>query len=171
MGCHTYFYIPANIDYNEFMYKFNSVLNECIKTKNLLKQTKLVSIGKSNKKYTKLLDIKEEGEYSLEFEKEYKRKLALFFRLKRIIKKGLCKKAVLNRLGYCFYNNTIYELCEFCDLFRVTGYPDITLTSYEETINFIDSYGLDLNKKHDVDYNKLKQFFIDYPTGIINFTQ
>lgn len=169
MGCHTYFYIPTDIEYKNIIYEFNKELNYSIETIKFIKKAKLVSIGKSNKKYINILDNKEDGNYSLDFEKEYQRKLKLFFRLKRVVKKGLCKKAVLNRLGYAFHNNLIYDLCDVYDLFRVSGYPDVTLSSYKETIDFIDTYGLDLNKKSFVDYSKLEEFFSNNLTGIIKF--
>ena len=69
-----------------------------------------------------------------------------------------------------FYRNMEYlnkQLdCEFHNLFRTSCFEDVILTSYEETVKYIEDNNCET---FDYTYDKLKEFFEKYPNGVIEF--
>ena len=98
--------------------------------------------------------------------------LAVFKRQYRMVENNYCQKAIWNHQPDNvseYINNVFYVNSEYHDVFRVMGYPDDTLYSYEECLEFIDNY----NKKHNTNISvfkeRLKEFWDKYPNGIIKF--
>lgn len=98
--------------------------------------------------------------------------LAVFKKQYRMVENNYCQKAIWNHQPENvseYINNVYYVNSEYHDVFRVTGYPNDTLYSYQECLEFIDNY----NKKHNINIpvfkERLKEFWDKYPDGIIKF--
>lgn len=63
------------------------------------------------------------------------------------------------------FENTVLD-CEYHDLFRIGGYPETLLHSYDETIKFIKENDC---KTYDYTNEKIKEFWNKYPNGVIDF--
>lgn len=116
----------------------------------------------------------EEGEFSIdEVDADYRR---LCTEYDRIINGGDLNDSDIEyyssktKIINLFKRNGIYykEVGQFYDAFRVLDYPEITLTSYDETIAYIESRKESVYTD-DFTFDKLKQFFNEYPDGIISF--
>ena len=93
-----------------------------------------------------------EYKYIKEFDKES---------IEDFLDKKFNKICIYNRFNGDYYINIDYP-----NLFRVGGYPDIVLRSYEETIKYINVYKAEITNENK---QKLKEFWKKYPDGIIEF--
>jgi hypothetical protein len=66
--------------------------------------------------------------------------------------------------GKGFYVDTDYH-----DLFRIYGYPEDKLFSLKETLDFITKYEKENDVKVEVEMNLLKEFWDEFPDGMIDF--
>ncbi|BBI90470.1 hypothetical protein HYO65_gp078 [Tenacibaculum phage PTm1] len=98
--------------------------------------------------------------------------LKLFERQLRMIEAGYCKEAVLNKFaefsdGVYKIENILYKTLDgIHDVFRVGGYPSDILRDYEQVLTFCKGRSVDLTAEQR---ETLKQFYKDYPSGIITF--
>ena len=158
MGCHTWFYRKSDLSIERVR------LNWLERNAEIIKECEKALIDPldyfSNYKLTK-----SQVEWYL---KIYKRQ-------RRMVEKGLCNCAVMNNQpfhslylkGHGFY---IEEGTH--DLFRIGGYPEIYLFSYQETIDFIKQY--EITEKMKVKFcengkKRLKEFWSKNKDGMICF--
>lgn len=101
----------------------------------------------------------------------------------QIIEKGLCKKAVCNTynsnfgLTYYIENKGFYTSYDSLphDMFRLGGYPEDNLFSYEETIKFIEEHKDEIYYYHqnkvtgETFEEALQRFWLENPDGMIQF--
>lgn len=69
------------------------------------------------------------------------------------------------------HNNALYSEkdVKYHDVFRKYGYPDDVLTSYEETIAYIEDPENEVMNIQPNYKEQLKQFWNEFPDGIITF--
>jgi hypothetical protein len=99
----------------------------------------------------------------------------------RWITRGSCNviNDLVSHYGYEIIDNKVYQDLSFegipekefeHDAFRVSGYPDIILKSYKQTLKWIEK---NKEKNHiSIDKNgnkRLKKFWEKYPKGLITF--
>jgi cobalamin biosynthesis Mg chelatase CobN len=70
-----------------------------------------------------------------------------------------------------FHNNALYvtDGVRYHDLFRRLDYPDDVITSYEDAIKYIENPNNEVVQVVDNCYDLLKQFWTEFPDGIIAF--
>lgn len=117
-----------------------------------------------------------------------KKQIRISKRKIRMVKKGLCRLAVCNNQeDLTFANGKFYthDDVPFHDIFRIGGYPEDKLFSYEETVYFIERNkdgiyswlgwidGVNTFGNYDNMIEtwkiKLKEYWDTYPTGMISF--
>lgn len=167
MGCHTWFYKPIKIEYEIAKKQFLELSTETI--------------------------VALKAGYTLNCEYSAEQLINIYSRQQRMVEKGLCKVAVMNKYEhqdkvtlYIPEKNTHYvNVDNYHNIFRIGNYPIDKLFSYNETIQFIES-----NKdkvyshlgwidekntfgKYDEMINiweiKLQSFWDKYPDGMIDF--
>jgi hypothetical protein len=165
MGCHTWFYKKLNPQ----------------PTWDEIKSTVLEKYVRENiKSFKQMID----GTLDEELKKAYpewnsdlgNKHLPLYLRWERIIEKNLCKIAVCNKYSdICidltdFHNGIFYKNSDGLphDLFRIGGYPNDKLFSYDETITYIKQHHHEMAFTDDWEKN-LKIFWDKYPDGMIDF--
>jgi len=164
MGCHTWFKTKSKYSLEEIRqiwiqqqkkwiqqwedYTFNPELKE--------KRLEIFTTEKTQKEF----------EYYLEV---YKRQL-------RKVESGHVKYSFVDNLLegtdegilYEYYNDTIFVDNRTMphDIFRIGGYPEDLLFSYDDTIKFIQKNNIEYD---DIMLNKLKKFWDENPIGLIRF--
>lgn len=151
MGCHTWFYKKVDRTIEEAREKVIKQFNDDIEFwENAL--------------------IQDDYEVPYGFTREDVRNLIkVRHRQIRIIEKGLCDKAVYKRqpeLSRFYLGNLYIEAEGYHDLFRIGGYPEDVLTSYEQCVKFIEGAGC---STYELTYKRLKEFWNEHPDGIIEF--
>jgi len=154
MGCHTWFY--KKVDYN-------------------------IPIEKAREKFIDNLNLSKEfipenciTEDDLKFWEN------LHDRQIEKVKKGKADCAVLERLILFFENKELYFIRNlgwfvdhdaYHDVFRIGGYPKDILTSYDETIKFINDNKtkINFNKSFEETLDILKEYWYTNPNGVIDF--
>jgi len=96
-----------------------------------------------------------------------------------MVKKGLCNVAVMNKQpehSEYVVGKGFYIVCkDFHDMFRVGDYPDDSLFSYQECLDFIKRYEdkynttIEIWKRDGAIKNSLQEFWDKYPDGMIRF--
>lgn len=170
MGCHTWFFKRADPQ----------------PTWEEVKNFKLDYIDRSIELHQQMIDgtlDPDMAEAYPEWNKECgERYIPIYERMRRMVEKDLCKLAVCH--GYSYNDNLTHfsnekEVFYYedntlpHDLFRIGGYPDDLLFSFEETLDFIERY----NKKYDYEVKfdrldgmqRLKDFWNEHPDGMIHF--
>lgn len=98
--------------------------------------------------------------------------ISIWKRQLRMIKKRLCTVAMLNdqpEHSYYLPEKGLYIVCKnYHDMFRVRGYPNDQLFSYQECLDFIANYEKVNNTIIEVQ-DSLKRFWDEYPDGYIHF--
>jgi len=158
MGCHTWFYIPVTKTTTEI----KAEVVACLTDK---------SVKYTTPEHIELLLTREYG-YTITLEHIEKAKSFYARWLKSILRDSKLGQVACvffyiyyttNKLTRV-YNHQLYEDSGTHDLFRIGGYPDTVLTSYNETVEYC--------KQFDIGEDKLEstyQFFKDHPDGIIEF--
>lgn len=172
MSCHTWFYRKVEVSYEEAKKSLIKKLN---------KNIKVCQEWIDNPNGKDYLEIKEfYPEWTIGYLYNQvevdKRKIS-------IIKKDLCKVAVMFKYEHkgqltCFIEGRGVYVCYDNlphDLFRLGGYPDDNLFSYEQTVDFIENHKDQIYYYHDNKvtgedcFDALKRFWTDYPEGMIQF--
>lgn len=110
-------------------------------------------------------------EYSQEFCEQI---LKVYKRQLKMIKKGLCQRAVWNRqpdknfTKYIDGKGLYIEDTVFHDVFRKYGYPEVKLFSLEETLDYINNPENEC-VLYDNSIEMLEKFWTLYPDGFIEF--
>ena len=160
MGCHTWFSVKENRTIEEARRLYIQNQKEWISTWQFYIDN---HCAVPFEKYT--MDRKL---YLMEL---YKRQL-------RMVEKGLCNYAVMNKQddGYYIPGKGFYKrISDYHDLFRIGGYPDDRLFSLDETLAFIDKYEKQYGEKVEIyhitghEKNTLEEFWEKYPEGSIHF--
>lgn len=168
MGCHTWFYKEL---------KKPDLTNFEIKNK-IINNIENVTLPFLNKLLKETSDKKEEIELKEEI---YLTKI----HLKQIIDISLKDEYKLLHayydmldINFTSYNGKFYENTEYQDIFRHRNYEAPTLTSLNDTLEFIKIHNckgncyFDKNDKlinEEINFDKLKEFWNKYPNGIIEF--
>ena len=117
-------------------------------------------------------------QYYPEYTKEYlQKKINVFKRQIQMVESGYCKEAVISKgSGYLYIRGKgCYDSLNWCDIFRIGGYPENLLFSLDETLEFIEQ---NKDKIHSYHYNEiskkgwkeqLEDFWKEYPDGMIFF--
>lgn len=75
--------------------------------------------------------------------------------------------ATMNLEAHSLYHDgKIWEHVDQHDIFRIGGYPEDKLFSYDETENFCVVHNIELD---DNQKERLKEFWTEYPDGMIRF--
>ena len=170
MGCHTWFYRKLNVEEEEILPAVIELFEDNIKFWNNYLYDKN-SLGD----YLEVIQ-----ETYPEIDDEYaKKSITICERKIRMITNGLCKEAVRNKYCESLKSVTRYMTGKGFfisqgtthDVFRKYGYPEDTLFSYEETINYIEDIK---NECHlyitlEETKEKLKNFWDMHPDGMIDF--
>lgn len=162
MGCHTWFYRRIDRTIEEARELF------------------LTEYKKSLKSWEELLNNPaDECRVAYGWTQEYcDHYFEVLKRQIRMVEKGLCNVAVMNKqLDHCIYipgrGLFITDVSMTHNIFRIGGYPEDMLFSFEETIEFIEK-----NKEAISNYrgplqedtiDRLKKFWEQYPDGMIDF--
>lgn len=153
MAIHTWCFKPTEVDYEEarkfLLDRFESDINVLKKSLDDPNSAFRVRLGWTTEHHNHLIQL-------------YQRQI-------KVIKSGLCKKAVMIRgagVDVKYFNGKFYKLClEYLNIFRVSRYyDDVTLTSLSETIDFINNTSNDV---FDVNMDNVVEFWEKYPNGII----
>ena len=191
MGCHTWFYkkselkiekarenlinrLKTGIDFDKLIIEFYTVVD--------LPHSEIFSGENQDFHYTseKIFKIGEKifgDDVYLEFLESYPewdielctKRIKIYERQIRMIEKGLCNCAVYKRMNGFFVNGNYYvDSNEFHDVFRKYGYPETILTSYDETIKYIEDKKNECST-YEYTHIRLKEFWDKYPDGIITF--
>lgn len=171
MGCHTWFYKKVEVSYEDAKLQL---------IKSLDKNIKILERWVQNPNDKRFLMIRDDHPYyTLEYTKN---QLDIYERKKRIVEKGLCKEAVLNKYSDCSFEvfryikgKGHYKSLDLCDIFRIGNYPPDTLFSLQETLDFIEKnkdkvYYYHFNDVQNKDWKQqLEEFWKKYPDGMIDF--
>lgn len=162
MGCHTWFYRKIDVSIDEARTNVISHRNESIEQfedeiKKIKNPNHITKYGISKEDATHVIEV--------------------FKRQVRMIKKGLCNCAVFNKFDrgritvYIKGVGLYEEVDDFFDIFRVGGYPDDKLFTFDDTIDYISKKenGCYLDKPFDKVVSDLKRFWTKYPNGMIEF--
>lgn len=178
MGCHTWFWIPATITQEEAEKLYVKELEYCS-----LEWAKMLCVWylpytyfmiwwsklTKSKSYYRYLH-KEDIYYPFETKEQIGWYINVNYRSCRMVSKGMCKKAIWRRINghYRYFDDKgAYECSKkYHDVFRVYGYPDVVLTSYEEVVQYLETCE---NKTIYDSLERVKEFFIEYPKGLITF--
>lgn len=171
MGCHTWFYKPINVSYDDakkqylkYQYKWIDDANRMI----------------NNPTNDDLEFIKAYSEFTVDY---LQHTIEISKRCIRLVDNGYCKLAVMNK--YCYeksFNNTIFlsdknqmyvSIDEFHDIFRTVKYPTNKLFNFNDTLEFIQKIkNTKLYYSHLSDYDviqKIQEYWSKYPNGMIDF--
>lgn len=160
MGCHTWFYKKENRSIEEaralFIKDYQAVIQEIKNTWN--------DPDGHTQHYKKTYNLTEE---------QCLFQLHILERQLRMVEKGLCNVAVMNKqeeiCDYISDKGFFIEVDGFHDLFRIGKYPLNKLFSLEDTMNFIKEKGEEIYSKADNYEENLKEFWTKYPDGMIKF--
>lgn len=180
MGCHTWFHKRIEVteedvrkDVVDFLKREIDHYNRLINDRDGIDE----DILNAYPEWTK--------EFGLYYKPIYERRL-------RMVEKGLCKLAMYNRYKESDYNNihkfdksknAMYVTTNSLphDTFRRGGYPNDKLFSLEETLKYLeDNDGIiyytstifdktDRNILKEKSIKRLKEFWVEYPEGMIDF--
>ena len=165
MGCHTWFYTKSKNQYDyETAQKY--VIESYEREIALLKRYLTDSLTKDEIEYG-CFNIQDNKENVFNTLQIYERKL-------RLVSNGFCKVATMTRFSVTgckeyFISRTkqFYVETKYHDIFRVSNYPNNVLLSLEETLKFIDAH--EIRYIHNDYLDRLKQFWLEYPEGVIVF--
>lgn len=162
MSCHTWFYKRVDMSYEE--------AREMV-----LKSMEEMVDWLEGPEYTKMLaEALEEDPYDT-YISSMSDCLPVFKRQLRMIKAGLCKEAVMNKVpDHEYINGKMYTgVEEYGNIFRVYDYPEDILWSYEDCMLFIENRrlieGTRVDMRHPNWQEELKKFWQEYPDGFIRF--
>lgn len=165
MGCHTWFYKPLEkvIEYD------------------IIREVVMKELKESIDLNQRWVDDPNDPEYLemvaiyTDWTPEYiNHCLSIYKRQYQMVKKGLCREAVVRK--YCTYKDYEYIPgkgffidADFHDLFRYHVYDsEIRLFSMEETVAFISNVNNNCTIT-DRTERRLKEFWSKYPNGFIEF--
>jgi len=148
MGCHTWCYKKERDISNE------ELIKEIIKG--------LSSQAEYSERYLY------EHPSNKDVEKDLKNQLRILnlFKDGKISSESVISRAYndLNRCEFLYHDGSFYKETEYHDIFRIGGYPEDMLTSFEETNVFIKE-----NMCYSIDYERLVKFWEEYPEGLLEF--
>lgn len=150
MGCHTWCYK---------------------KVERSIEEARRIYLAEAQKFVSGWTSDYENGNFFNQTEEEFKKTIAIAERQIRMVEKGLCNVAVMNKqpeMSEFIIGKGFYIECGYHDIFRIGGYPDVYLFSYDECLAFISNYEIEHNCKVDVQ-KYLKEFWIDNNDGLISF--
>ncbi len=118
-------------------------------------------------------DPKDECRVAHEWTQEYMEYwLNIYERQLRMVKKGLCNVAVMNKqpgLSYYKEGKGFFINCEdYGNQFRINGYPEDEIFSKEECMQFIER-NKDKIQFNDKTYERLDEFWNKHPDGFMHF--
>lgn len=158
MGCHTWCYKRVDRSIEE------------ARTIWIKEQIKLIS------KWLKILDNPNDTlRIAYGWNKEYcENSLVVSIRQLIVVQKGLCNKAVMNRqpeLSIYIEGKGFFIEEGTHNPFRIYGYPNDLLFSFDECIEYIKKYEKEKNEKVEIYNNSknLKTFWEKNPDGMICF--
>jgi hypothetical protein len=171
MGCHTWFHKKINVTYEQAK-KF---LIKIYKNEITLYQT---WIDNPNDEY--YVDLLEDyPEYDINY---CIKQCDIIKRKLRLVEGGYCKEAVMNKYDRGIANHVTYvkgkghyQSLDWCDTFRIPGYPEDILFSLEETLDFIEKNKSLIYYYHQNDVTgkdwkeQLEEYWKEYPDGMIDF--
>jgi len=148
MSCHTWCYKKER-DVSK-----NDLIKEIIKG--------LTSEAESSERYL------DEHPSNKEVEKDLKNQLRILnlFKDGKISSESAISRAYNNlyHAEFLYYDGSFYSETEYHDIFRIGGYPEDMLTSFEETNVFIKE-----NMCYAIDYERLVKFWEEFPEGLLEF--
>ena len=171
MGCHTWFYAKSNKTQEEankeFIYNAKDYVKYCDKIALKVLKHKTGQKRLQQDVYKRITKDYIDSYFNRSSLEQYTFDKKLYLRMIRMVKKGLCQRAVwnhLNDLGLYIDGKGYYTEVDFHNLFRVHNYPKDVLTSLEECLDFIKKHNID-----NVNYERLNEFWNKYPDGAVDF--
>lgn len=156
MGCHTW-----------CAYKADRPI-EVARKLWIKEQIKLINLWKEmldNPKHELRCNMRWTEEYIQYIVKVFERQL-------RMVEKGLCNVAVMNKqpdLSYYIEGKGFFKNCDdHANQFRIGGYPEDQIFSKEECLKFIEK-NKDKIEFFDDTYKRLDDFWDMYPDGYMHF--
>jgi len=161
MGCHTWFYKKIDRSVEEA---------RKIAINTLYKYIKLCENIIADKNYNDR-DWNDFDKHGNTNDDVRKQEILISERKIRIIEKGLCNVAVYNmeQESNVLIEDNFYIESDFHDIFRKSGYPDITLYSLDETLSYIEDPNNNCYYEGEPAIKALKEFWSEHPDGIIQF--
>jgi len=157
MGCHTWFYTPIEVSYEEAKENVLNNLKDAI--------TEIEETFNDENLKNSLLD-----NYP-EFDKE--NYLNVTKRKIRMVENGFCKVATMRKYSKgstitLYHKNQMYEEGWSHDIFRTPYYTNVILDNYTDAVDFIND---PLNCCYNIaeNYKVLLKYFFGVHKGIIDF--
>ena len=164
MGCHTNFYIPANLTYEQAKKLAVIELNRMLE-----QNERYMSVGfKLHTGKVRKPESEEELKMCIYCSKLYKRWIRRIESEKSIWKAAVWK---FQKEGYLF--DKLYYMCKepyFNDCIKVWGLSDIELTSLKETLEFFNNHKDKITDMRDTWLEEVTKFWQLYPKGIIRIS-